>query len=109
MGFDSQAAFGRALGGFSVNRVSRAERGENPIPTEMLIALAKQGINANYLLTGEGSVWIGKEAERQREVTPQEIEDVIEILRQIQGGLSRNPPLPQDVLEEVRKNRGEKT
>jgi len=61
-GFRQQKAFGKELGDFSAEQVGRAERGENPVPSEMLEALAsKFGISPTWLLTGEGPMYI-KEA-----------------------------------------------
>ena len=109
LGDRTQAEFGQEIGGFSAGQIGQVERGRNLPTGELFAALAKRGINVNYILTGNGSAWISKEAERQREVTPREIEEVIEILRYVQDGLSRNPPLPQDVLEKLRKNKGGKS
>ena len=77
MGFDSQEAFGATLGGFSVNRVSRAERGENPIPTEMLTALAEKGVNVNYILTGEGPMWARHIVRLSQRVSPDELREIL--------------------------------
>jgi len=56
LGFNSQAAFAKWLGGFTITRMSRAERGANPPPSELLYALAMRGINVNYILTGKGTL-----------------------------------------------------
>jgi len=67
LGFSTQAAFAKELGNFTLNRMSRAERGENLIPTEMLYALADKGININWLLTGKGAMQKGAAADASRE------------------------------------------
>jgi len=67
LGYRTQEVFGKALGGITKNRMSRAERGENLIPTEMLYALADKGININWLLTGKGAMQKGAAADASRE------------------------------------------
>jgi len=63
LGFDSQAAFGEALGGFSQDQVSRAERGAGGIPDAMLRALSRDhNISPDWVLTGEGSMFKGQVA-----------------------------------------------
>ena len=57
MGFRRQTEFGRDLGGFTLDQISRAERGDNWPPHDLLLALARVGINLNYLFTGNGSLW----------------------------------------------------
>jgi len=59
LGFSRQSRFGKALGGFTADSVSRAERGENYPHAKMLIALAKSGVDLNWLLTGEGEMGLG--------------------------------------------------
>jgi len=56
LGNEGQAAFGQRLGGFTVAQISQAERGRNLPPSKMLHALAKQRIDINYILAGEGGV-----------------------------------------------------
>jgi len=77
LGFQTQEAFGKALGGFSLKQVSNAERGQNPIPVEMIQALVERfNVNINWLLAGKGYMFIGpmparseqEEAIRQREL-----------------------------------------
>jgi len=59
VGGGSQAEFGEALGGFTLDQVSRAERGENAIPMDMLAALAdRYHVNVNWLLTGAGEMFV---------------------------------------------------
>jgi len=122
MGFDSQKAFGATLGGFSVNRVSRAERGENPIPTEMLVALANLGVNVNYILTGEGTMWARQLVRLSQRVSPEELMQILAELdarREQVGdtaGVTMPPTLEQirevdrrlKALETARKKEGEK-
>ena len=60
LGFQTQEAFGEALGGFSLKQVSNAERGQNPIPVEMIRALVEKfDVNINWLLAGKGYMFIG--------------------------------------------------
>lgn len=56
LGHRNQAAFGEALGGFTLDQVSRAERGDSHPPPEMLEALALRGISVNWLLLGRGDM-----------------------------------------------------
>ena len=58
LGFRTQEGFGEALGDFSTKQVSNAERGANPIPPDMLEALAsKYDVDLNWLLTGGGEMF----------------------------------------------------
>jgi SOS-response transcriptional repressor LexA len=58
LGFDTQQDLAKALGNFAFSQVSRAERDENLPTAEMLLALAQQYINVNWLLTGRGEMFI---------------------------------------------------
>jgi len=70
LGFNTQTALAEWLGGFTLTRVSRAERGENPMPGEMLYALAAKGVNTNWILTGEGEMMAAEPPdERPRRAT----------------------------------------
>jgi len=62
LGFRSQAEFGAALGGFTVQQISRAERGMNAPTPEILAALARHRVNVNWLLTGDGPILIDEPA-----------------------------------------------
>ena len=58
LGFDRQAEFGKAIGGFAFSQIGRAERGENFPPPEMLLALLNRcGVDLNWLMTGKGEMW----------------------------------------------------
>jgi len=58
LGFSSQEAFAKALGGFTQDQVSRAERDAGSIPQEILAALAvKHGVSASWILAGVGD-WL---------------------------------------------------
>ncbi len=108
MGFDSQEAFGATLGGFSVNRVSRAERGENPIPTEMLTALAEKGVNVNYILTGEGPMWARHIVRLSQRVSPDELREILAELEKHQeqtGAIpgATTPPTLEQIQEVDRR------
>ncbi|HET6441851.1 MAG TPA: helix-turn-helix domain-containing protein [Phycisphaerae bacterium] len=56
LGFRRQDEFGKALGGFTLDQISRVERGSNLPSPRLLTALARFGINANWILTGEGAM-----------------------------------------------------
>jgi len=56
LGLNSQTAFAEWLGGFTLTRMSRVERGSNLPSPRLLTALARFGINANWILTGEGAM-----------------------------------------------------
>jgi len=59
LGFRRQDDFARFLGGFSRGQVSRVEQGLQGPPPEMMAALVEiVGLNANWLLTGEGEMWL---------------------------------------------------
>jgi phage repressor protein C with HTH and peptisase S24 domain len=63
-GYRTQAAFAEALG-VSADQVGRAERADNPIPAEILIALAQKfGVNAHWVLVGEGLSGLEKPSEK---------------------------------------------
>jgi phage repressor protein C with HTH and peptisase S24 domain len=54
LGVRTQADFAEKLGA-SADQVGRAERNENPIPAEILVALAQKfGVNAHWILVGQG-------------------------------------------------------
>jgi SOS-response transcriptional repressor LexA len=56
-GAPNQEAFGKAMGGFTTNQISRAERGVGGIPPELAHALAeKLGVNLSWLFTGKGRI-----------------------------------------------------
>jgi SOS-response transcriptional repressor LexA len=57
-GFDRQSDFGRSLGGVPQTTLSSAERGDNLPSPAILVALAGNYINVNWLLTGRGEMFI---------------------------------------------------
>ncbi len=102
-----QTDFGKFLGEFSAMQISNSERGKNPPPAELLTALARSGINVNYILTGEGSVWLKEMVRLEHPISPEELEGVLETLeryRQTLQGLSgARIPQPREVIEEARR------
>lgn len=57
LGFRRQDAFGQALGGCTADQVGRAERGANLPPPEMIVGLAALGVDLNWLITGQGTIF----------------------------------------------------
>lgn len=61
MGYKRQVDFGLAMGGLTLDQVSRAERGLNLPPAELIIGMAAHGVNANWIMLGEGPMMRGEE------------------------------------------------
>jgi len=56
--FRTQAEFGKALG-LGGQTIGCVERGRNLPTGELCEALARKGVNLNYIFTGEGLLFVG--------------------------------------------------
>lgn len=117
LGDKTQEDFGKQIGGFTAAQIGQAERGKNLPTGELLIALAKNGINVNYILTGEGTMWTRQLVRLNQPVSPKDLQEIFAELDAHRGqvgdiaGVTTPPTLEQireverrlKALEEARK------
>jgi len=122
LGDKKQGEFGQQLGGFSTGQIGQVERGRNLPTGELLLALARQGINLNYILTGEGSIHARQLVRLSQRVSPEELQEILAELDARRGqvgdvaGVTVPPTLEMirevdrrvKALEEARKKKGDR-
>jgi len=101
IGNKTQAKFGEEIGGFSAGQIGQVERGRNLPTGELLTALAKRGINVNWILTGEGPMWHATLVRLSEPVQADELPGVLETLQKIGQKLEgfRGATIPDPELQ----------
>lgn len=107
LGDKTQAEFGKQIGDFTAGQIGQVERGRSLPTGELLTALAKQGINVNYILTGEGTWRLSGMVRLEHPISQEELEEVLKTLERyretLQGLHGVLIPQPPDVIQEVRR------
>lgn len=93
----SQSAFAKKLGVVHKNTIGNYERGDRTPDAQFLAALVKMGINANWLLTGEGEMLI----DGQQTTNPDEFAYVTRWNVEVSAGHGASDPLQEVKLEDV--------